>query len=220
VSRRADTLIVLAKEPRPGRVKTRLQPKFTAAEAAALAASSLEDTLAAVRSADLRHRVLAWDGDATGWDAGFAVVPQPTGDLNARLTAAFAAVWANNAEGPRERALLIGMDTPQVRSDDLEVDWDGADAVLGLCYDGGFWAIGLRAGHPAGIFDRIRMSTERTGSSQLARLLDLGLTVKLLSRLRDVDQPEDAEAVATAHPSLHFAHCWHSLTDARPERTI
>ena len=212
----ADTVLVLAKQPLPGRVKTRLTPAFTPAEAAALAAAALSDTLHAVRAGRPSRRLLAWAGDPAGWDAGFAVVPQPAGDLNARLTAAFAAAHDGATNGPADRALLVGMDTPQLRPDDLGVDWDGADAVLGLSEDGGFWAVGLTAGHPAGIFAGVPMSTDRTGAAQLARLLDLGLTVKLLRPLLDVDEPADAEAVAMAYPDLEFAGCWRRLVGDRP----
>ncbi len=214
-AQRADTVVVLAKEPRPGRVKTRLQARFSPDEAARLAAAALRDTLEVVRSADVGRRLLAFDGDPAGWADGFEVAPQPGGGLGDRLDAAFAAVWS----GRGERALLVGMDTPQVRTADLEVDWDGADALLGLAEDGGFWAIGLRRDAPAGIFDGVPMSTERTGSAQLARLFDLGLQVRLLPPKRDVDLPEDAEAVATAHPDLQFSRCWTALAGAQPEQS-
>ena len=85
------------------------------------------------------------------------------------------------------------MDTPQVTAALLDSDWEGADAVLGLSEDGGFWAIGLRSGDPRSIFAGIPMSTDRTGAAQLARLAALGLSVRLLPPLRDVDLPADAE---------------------------
>jgi hypothetical protein len=62
------------------------------------------------------------------------------------------------------------------------------------------------------------MSTSRTGSAQLARLFDLGLSVGLLPPRRDVDRPEDAEAVATTFPDLDFSRCWSRLLAARPVR--
>lgn len=213
---RADALVVLAKQPRPGRVKTRLQTRFTPEEAAALAAAALTDTLAAVRAAAVPRRLLAFDGDPTGWSDGFAVTCQPEGGLGARLTAAFAAAFA---DGAAERVLLVGMDTPQVRPSDLEVDWEGADAVLGLAEDGGYWTIGLRAGYLAGVFDGVPMSTSRTGAAQLARLFDLDLQVLLLPPRRDVDAPEDAEAVATAHPGLLFSQRWRELEELRVEQS-
>jgi glycosyltransferase A (GT-A) superfamily protein (DUF2064 family) len=110
-----------------------------------------------------------------------------------------------------EPALLIGMDTPQVTAELLDSDWEGADAVLGPSEDGGFWAIGLRCGHPSGLFDAIPMSTSRTGAAQLARLVNSGLSVKLLQPLRDVDRPADAEQVAAEFPELLFSRSYREL---------
>lgn len=202
---RAHTVIVLAKEPLPGLVKTRLQAEFTPAEAAALAAASLADTQAAVRGSGASRRILAWQGNPTGWDAGFEVTRQPGGSLNDRLAAAFAAA-DNGPDGPtRLPTLLVGMDTPQVTPALLDSRWDGADAVLGLSDDGGFWAIGFRGDAPAEAFAGIPMSTDRTGAFQLARLAELGLSVRLLPPLRDIDQPADLDAVCYQHPELRVA---------------
>jgi glycosyltransferase A (GT-A) superfamily protein (DUF2064 family)/SAM-dependent methyltransferase len=211
----AGTIIVLAKEPVPGRVKTRLQPAFNPSEAAQLAAAAIEDTIAAVRGCSATRRVLAWEGDASLWQAGFEVMDQPSGPLNVRLAAAFAAALSDPADEP---ALLIGMDTPQVTTQLLDSDWEGADAVLGLSEDGGFWAIGLRHGHPPGLFDGIPMSTNRTGSTQLARLIDSGLRVKLLPPLRDVDLAEDAEVVSMQFPWLVFSRRYVELMSQWPRQ--
>ena len=137
MSDHAGTVIVLAKEPVPGRVKTRLQPAFSASEAAVLAAAAIEDTRAAVRQCSATRRILAWEGDPTSWQDGFEVVRQPPGVLNVRLAAALAAALSVPTDEP---ALLIGMDTPQVSAQLLDTDWEGADAVLGLSEDGGFWS--------------------------------------------------------------------------------
>ena len=88
------SLVVLAKQPLPGRAKTRLQAGFSAVEAAQLAAAALDDTLAAVRRARVERRILAFDGDAMGYDRGFDVVPQPTGSMTDRLAAAMTATRA------------------------------------------------------------------------------------------------------------------------------
>src|SRR5215475_12006380 len=69
--------VVIAKEPVPGRVKTRLTPPFTPAEAALLAEAALADTLAAVAAAPVSRHVLALDGVPGDWlPAGFDVIPQ------------------------------------------------------------------------------------------------------------------------------------------------
>jgi len=209
----ADTVLVLAKQPVPGRAKTRLQAAFTPVETASLAAAALGDTLTAVRASRIRRRVLVFDGDPTGWEHGLEVMAQGPGDLAERLAAAFADVGA--AHHPEERVLLIGMDTPQVTPALLESSWGAADAVLGLSEDGGFWAIGLRGVDPLPVFADIEMSTERTGAAQLGRLIDLGLSVALLPPLRDVDLPADADAVADHWPELRFSRRHRELIGTR-----
>lgn len=209
-------MLVLAKQPLPGRSKTRLQAAFTPAETTILAAAALSDTLSAVRASRIRRRVLVFDGDPVGWDQGLEVLAQSSGDLAQRLTAAFRDVGAT---GPADRMLLIGMDTPQVTPLLLESSWGSADAVLGLSEDGGFWAIGLRGVDPAAVFSGIEMSTERTGAAQLGRLIDLGLAVALLPPLRDVDLPADADSVADRWPDLTFSRRHRQLVGARPRQS-
>ncbi|MEW2451284.1 DUF2064 domain-containing protein [Streptomyces parvulus] len=191
------TLLVIAKEPRPGRVKTRLTPPFTPDEAAALAEASLADTLRAVAATPARRRVLVLDGSPGPWlPPGFDVVPQCAGGLDERLAAAFA--------GCSGSALLVGMDTPQVTPDLLDVDFAGCDAYFGPAEDGGFWALGLARPDPA-LLRGVPMSTPVTGAVQRERLLAAGLRVRDLPPLRDVDTADDARAVAALAPHSGFA---------------
>jgi uncharacterized protein len=191
------TLLVIAKQPLPGRVKTRLVPPCTYEQAAALAAAALSDTLQTVLTVPARRRILVLDGVPGPWlPAGFDVVPQCAGPLDERIAAAFAGV-----HGP---ALLIGMDTPQVTRDLLSADWRGADALFGPAVDGGFWALGLRTPDP-GLVRGVPMSTPETGAIQRARLLAAGLRVAALPPLRDVDTAADAVAIARQVPRTRFA---------------
>ncbi|MFJ6984631.1 MULTISPECIES: DUF2064 domain-containing protein [unclassified Streptomyces] len=191
------TLLVIAKEPVPGRVKTRLTPPFAPWEAAALAEASLADTLAAVAAAPAARRVLVLDGRPGPWlPPGFDVVPQCAGGLDERLADAFA-----RSAGP---ALLIGMDTPQVTPELLTVDFADCDAYFGAAEDGGFWALGLAAPDPA-LLRGVPMSTAETGAVQRARLVAAGLRVRELPPLRDVDHAADARAVAALAPGGRFA---------------
>ena len=201
-------LIVLAKEPCAGKVKTRLCPPCDPHQAAALAEASLIDTLTAAAATPAARHVLALDGKPGTWvPAGFSVIAQGTGTLAQRLASAFAAVGAPS--------LLIGMDTPQVTpgllgSALLELSQPGNDAVLGLADDGGYWAIGFDA--PAvGVFDGVPMSRADTGRLQLERLAQHGLRVVLLPPLRDVDHYEDAAAVALRAPETRFAAAFMAL---------
>ncbi|MEU6243406.1 DUF2064 domain-containing protein [Streptomyces sp. NPDC047024] len=191
------TLLVIAKEPRPGRVKTRLTPPFPPTQAAALAEAALADTLRAVAATPAERRLLVLDGSAGPWlPDGFEVVPQCAGGLDERLADAFA-----RCAGP---ALLIGMDTPQVTPELLTVDFADCDAWFGPAEDGGFWALGLARPEPA-LLRGVPMSVPETGAVQRERLTAAGLRVRDLPRLRDVDTAADARAVAALVPHGAFA---------------
>ncbi|MCI3274875.1 DUF2064 domain-containing protein [Streptomyces cylindrosporus] len=190
-------MLVIAKEPLPGRVKTRLTPPFSPAEAASLAEAALADSLAAVAATPATRRVLVLDGTPGPWlPPGFEVVRQCPGGLDERLADAFA-----HCAGP---ALLIGMDTPQVTPGLLTVDFADCDAYFGPAEDGGFWALGLADPDPA-LLRGVPMSTPVTGAVQRRRLVDAGLRVRDLPRLRDVDTAADAHAVAASAPQGRFA---------------
>ncbi|MFG1808112.1 DUF2064 domain-containing protein [Streptomyces sp. NPDC049040] len=204
------TLMVIAKEPVPGRVKTRLTPPYAPREAAALAAAALADSLAAVLATPADRRWLVLDGSPGDWlPPGLEVVPQVAGGLDERLAAAFAA-----CTGP---ALLIGMDTPQVTPELLgeavAPGPDGADAWFGPAVDGGFWAIGMASPDPA-LLRGVPMSTASTGRAQRDRLVAAGLTVRDLPTLRDVDTAADARLVAAEAPGTRFAAALARLTPA------
>jgi uncharacterized protein len=191
------TLLVIAKAPVAGRVKTRLSPPLTPGEAAAVAEAALVDTLEVVLATPARRRVLVLAGEPGPWlPAGFEVVPQCPGGLDLRLAAAFA-----GCTGP---TLLVGMDTPQITPALLTVDWSAADAWFGRATDGGFWAIGLREPDPS-VFPGVPMSVPETGAVQRARLLAAGLTVRDLPTLTDIDRAADLAAVAREFPTTRSA---------------
>ncbi len=202
------TLIVIAKAPVAGRVKTRLCPPCSSEQAAHLAEAALRDTLDVVAATPATRRVVVLDGAVGPWlPEGFEVVPQSDGGLDERLSHAFAHV-----EGP---ALLVGMDTPQVTPALLEhgvdelVRWPNG-SVIGLAADGGWWAIGLRRPDPQ-VFLGVPMSTVDTGERQRARLCALGSIPHLLPELTDVDTYSDARIVAGTAPWTRFAAAFASV---------
>jgi rSAM/selenodomain-associated transferase 1 len=192
-------LLVLAKQPLAGRVKTRLCPPLTPAGAAEVAAAALEDTLDAVRAVGAGRRVLVLDG---AYDAaGFQVQPQRGGPMPERLAAAF-----DDCDDSLP-ALLVGMDTPQLTPQLLQQAVDALarhEAVLGLATDGGWWALGLQRPDGALLRD-VPTSRDDTGTLQLAALRSAGIAPHLLPELRDVDTAEDARAVAALAPGGRFA---------------
>jgi rSAM/selenodomain-associated transferase 1 len=198
--------VVIAKEPVPGRAKTRLSPPFTSAEAALLAEAALADTLAAVAAAPVSRHVLALDGAPGDWlPAGFDVIPQRGGGLDERLAAAFA---DTHATLPLP-IVLVGMDTPQV-TPRLLADAAGslvsgeADAVFGPATDGGFWLLGLRRPDRS-LLAGVPMSRPDTGRRQLDRLTSAGLRVAMAPELTDVDTFREAELIAGTVPGCRFA---------------
>jgi uncharacterized protein len=204
-----ETLVVLAKQPVPGRVKTRLIGATTAAGAATLAAALLTDTLDHVDATPVRNRVLAFDGDVSTWlRPGWRTVAQPVGGLDHRL-------WSSLVAAGPGPTVLIGMDTPHVMPSELAAfDADRFDACIGPSTDGGYWLIGLRdprRGRAA--IEGVPMSTGHTFDAQLARLHQLGLHVQILGRRTDVDTPASADVVAGTAPSTRFAVQWRALSE-------
>jgi glycosyltransferase A (GT-A) superfamily protein (DUF2064 family) len=200
------TLVIIAKECLPGRVKTRLHPALSFEQAAEVAAASLDDTFAALAQLPADRRILAFDGIVPPEGSEpYDVIPQSRGGLDERLAAVF-----DSAEGP---TLLVGMDTPQLRAEDLApfFPWPedgeevGADFVFGPAVDGGFWCLGMR--EPRGDLIRgVPMSRDDTGVQQLRRLCATGGDIRMLPPLIDVDTIVEARAVAALAPDTRFAH--------------
>ena len=195
-------LVVMAKAPRPGMVKTRLCPPCSPGQAARLAEAALVETLGSAVRARGAIPTLVLEGPRGPWlPPGVEVVPQRGRGLDERLAHAI-----EEAGGP---VLLIGMDTPQVTPPVLEAALERlasseTDAVLGRAVDGGWWALGLRGPDPRAVLG-VPMSTPHTGAHQLSRLRELELRCTELPVLRDVDRFEDALEVAEEIPESGFA---------------
>lgn len=207
-------LLVVAKAPVPGKVKTRLCPPATAEQAARIAAAALLDTLEAVRATSGIVPALACSGrladgeqpvDLVAAVAGSLVVGQRGSGLAERLANAYADVAVSY---PGRPVVQIGMDTPQVTPgllDGARRALRTADAVLGRALDGGWWLLGLRDPRHAAALRDVPMSTAQTGRRTWAALRRRGLRVAPLAPLRDVDDWSDALAVAAAAPHGRFA---------------
>ncbi|MCX4390826.1 TIGR04282 family arsenosugar biosynthesis glycosyltransferase [Micromonospora peucetia] len=207
-------LLVMAKAPVPGAVKTRLGPPATPGQAARLAAAALLDTIDAARATPGVTAVLALSGrieDAEAGDelsaalVGWSVLPQRGGGLGERLANAYADV----AESfPGHEVVQVGMDTPQLTPARLRAAIHrlaSTDAVLGRAVDGGWWALGLRDPRHAVALRDVPMSTPQTARHTWAALVGRGLRVAPLPVLRDVDVWTDALAVAAEATGSRFA---------------
>ncbi|MEM7566629.1 MAG: DUF2064 domain-containing protein [Pseudomonadota bacterium] len=207
------TLIVFVKEPRPGRVKTRLARDVGAVAAAHWYRRQCAALLRQVAGDPRWRTVLAVSPDAAGlasraWPPDLPRWPQGQGSLGARMAAAL----ARAAPGP---ALLIGSDVPGIGPREVAAALDalrGADAVLGPAPDGGFWLIGLAAGRRLpgarragrstaagpGRLEPVRWSTTAALADTVATLAPL--RVATAPTLMDVDSLADLTALGLPRP--------------------
>ncbi|WP_219419765.1 TIGR04282 family arsenosugar biosynthesis glycosyltransferase [Pseudonocardia nigra] len=221
------TLLVMAKSPEPGRVKTRLCPPATAEQAADLAAAALLDTIDAVAAFPAGQPVVALagclsraarSGELVAALRGIPTPAQRGTDLGQRIAAAHVDAAALL---PGRPTLQLGMDTPQVNADLLAAGAapllgddrrDALDAVLGPAADGGWWVLGLRDPADAALVADVPTSRSDTGERTLRALRGAGLRVGLLTELTDIDTAADVQAVRRAAPGTRFA----AAVDATP----
>lgn len=216
-------VLVLAKAPVAGRVKTRLAASVGDRAAAQLAAAALLDTAAAAAAAvGVDRCILAVEGDLGDAESGAALreaftgwrlIPQRGAALGERIAAA-------HADAGPGAIVQIGMDTPQVTAADLanlaaslgggELD---ARAVLAPADDGGWWALALQDPADAAAVATVAMSRPSTHDDTLAALRAEGVRVLGAPRRIDVDTRADAEVIAAAHPGLTFSAAWRRIGD-------
>ncbi|MCA9599782.1 MAG: TIGR04282 family arsenosugar biosynthesis glycosyltransferase [Myxococcales bacterium] len=184
-------ILVFAKEPAPGTVKTRLAQRIGPERAAELAVAFLRDTWELVASMPGLSPVLVLDG-ATPFPA--EVWPQGDGDLGARMERALRR--GIEAAG---FAIAIGTDLPGLPAARLRQAADAlqsgrAASVLGPAEDGGFYLIGLSR-CPPGALSGLPWSTPSTCEATEARLTELGMPPLRLEQWFDVDEAKDLERV-------------------------
>ena len=191
-------LILFARAPVAGRVKTRLADLLTAEGAARLYRAFLEDAARSCASSAAWESVLAVDGDPDDEELARLFPPpwrrvrQAAGDLGSRLTAAF----LREFEAGAPAALAVGSDHPELRRGRLREAFAilgrGSRAVLVPAEDGGYCAIGLRRSiSPAEVFRDIPWSSRSVLPATLDRLSAVGAGASVLASSYDVDLPED-----------------------------
>jgi len=213
----------MAKEPRPGTVKTRLCPPLSAGEAAALYRCFLLDKIAAVRALVDAQPAVAYTPDEARAEFAalapdFILVPQRGPDLGARLHATLAGLLAAGHPG----AIAVDSDTPTLPGEFLQQAVDrltrpGPDVVLGPTEDGGYYLIGVRTAHRA-LFDAVPWSTSAVLEVTLRKAASAGLQAVCLPEWFDVDTPDDlrrlqtvlddGSAAATAGQTGRFLASW------------
>lgn len=187
-------IVIFAKAPVPGRVKTRLVPLLGEAGAARLARRMLANTVEQALGAGLLTPELCatpHSGDPE-W-AGLLpdtiqLSDQGQGDLGERLTRA-----ADRIIACGERVLLIGTDCPELdakRLGEAAALLERHDAVIHPARDGGYVLLGLARTDPS-IFHDIAWSTDTVAATTIARIKALGWSLAVGDTLRDIDEPAD-----------------------------
>jgi rSAM/selenodomain-associated transferase 1 len=192
-------LVLFARAPKLGRVKTRLARRIGAPAALLLHRALVRDALrftAAAARASGACPIVAWDGrpPALARPAGMR---QGTGHLGLRLRRVVRCLLGQGAL----RVIVIGSDSPAapgsaVRRAFLHLA-RGADVVLGPAEDGGYWLVGVRADRPE-IFRGIAWGTRRVLRDTVARARARKARVRFVDVSWDVDRPRDLERLRRA----------------------
>src|SRR5712691_6195917 len=192
-------LVIMAKAPRPGAVKTRLAPSLSPAAVTAFYCCLLDDTLALARSlSNVEVAIMCPDSDVNelaqlaGNEA--SVVAQKGEGLAAGLTS----VFAHFAEGHQRRTIAFNTDSPHLPRSVLEDAFEtlaAHDVVVGPTHDGGYYLVGAKASHPT-LFARDGIGTCSALERLLARARALELSIGFAAPFYDIDVADDLTRLA------------------------
>jgi uncharacterized protein len=191
-------LVIMAKAPRPGTVKTRLTPRLPVEAVTAFYRCLLGDTLALARSlGNVEVAIMCPQSDVNELEqlAGndVNVVAQKGEGLAAALTSVFAQFAEN-----RRRTIAFNSDSPHLPCSVLEDAFEmlaARDIVVGPTHDGGYYLVGAKAFHPA-LFARDGMGTNSALETLLSRARELALSVGFADPFYDVDVADDLTRLA------------------------
>jgi rSAM/selenodomain-associated transferase 1 len=212
-------IVIVAKAPVAGRVKTRLAATLGSERATEVAVAMLLDTLEGCR------RVFSDVGVLCGADADVQPLRElagPTAPIVVQEGAGLGSALSTGARfavGRGRAAIMVSSDIPGVPPGALEATAahlaGGADVVLGPGHDGGYWLIAMREEHPE-LFARIAWSTGSVLDATLARCRALGLDVRLVERWRDIDTEVDVAALTEVAETLPGARTRAALSRSLP----
>ncbi|UCH89291.1 MAG: TIGR04282 family arsenosugar biosynthesis glycosyltransferase [Thermoplasmata archaeon] len=192
-----DAVVIMAKEPKVGEVKTRLIPPLSPKTASELYFNFLLDKIHAVQSIKGIHPYLAYYPESgskffTGIvPTDFKLIKQEGKNLGERLANTSSVL----IDSDFVKVLMIDSDTPNLPVSYIEHGLEVLnenDAVLGPCEDGGYYLIGIKSKSP-GLFRDIPWSTPHVTKETLERADKLGLKITMLEKWYDVDTIEDLE---------------------------
>jgi len=192
-------MLVFAKRPLPGKVKTRLVPPLSPEDAADLYQCMLADVLGMAAKLPGLFLCLFYEETEgaheyfTGIAPGMTSLPQRGKDLGEKMADAFCVVFAMGYEA----AVVIGTDAPDLPPYYIEetfgrLESGKCEAVFGPCEDGGYYLLGITRLHRV-LFRDIPWSSGAVLRESLKRAEEVGIDVSLLPMWHDVDTAADLE---------------------------
>jgi uncharacterized protein len=191
-------LVIMAKAPRPGAVKTRLTPNLSPEAVTAFYRCLLDDTLALARSlGDVEVAIMCPESDVSELArlAGRVSVVAQKGE---GLAAALTSVFAHFADGHQRRTIAFNSDSPHLPRSVLEDAFEtltAHDVVVGPTHDGGYYLVGAKASHPA-LFASDGMGTSTALERLLSSARTLELSVGFADPFYDIDVVDDLTRLA------------------------
>jgi rSAM/selenodomain-associated transferase 1 len=192
-------LVIMAKAPRPGAVKTRLEPGLSAEAVTGFYICLLDDTLALARSLrDVEVAIMCPHSDVNELRrlaGGQANVVAQKGE---GLAAGLSSVFAHFAGSHQRRIIAFNSDSPHLPRSVLEAAFEtlaGHDIVVGPTHDGGYYLVGAKASHPT-LFAGDGMGTNSALERLLSRAQALELSVAFADSFYDIDVADDLTRLA------------------------
>lgn len=188
-------VLIFARYPEPGQVKTRLSPDLTPGGAAALYTAMVDDVVSLHAAGEAHDTIVRFTPDESRDDfrswlgEDVRLMPQRGDDLGSRQLNAFRQAFHMGYD----KVIIIGSDCPLVTRDDIATAFDvleGVDLVLGPSEDGGYYLIGARQAYDC-LFEDIGWGGSRVLEDTLKRAEHAGIASKLLDRKFDIDRFED-----------------------------
>lgn len=188
-------IIIMAKVPRAGNVKTRLQPFLSAEQCILLSEAFLEDAINKAKRIGEKLMIAFSPADERGYfdkfgDENLILTEQKGSDLGERMFNAFQFALSQNSDS----AVMIGTDSPTFPADYIEQAFEflelETDAVLGKTVDGGFYLIGLRKLNRE-IFENVAWSSGKTFEQTYRNIMKLDLHLREVPSWFDVDEKND-----------------------------
>lgn len=203
-------LIMFAKYPEKGKVKTRLCRKWHEGIVARLYRSFIEDLLHRLSGGDYRFRIAYHPAEKKidfirKFGNGFSYMAQIGKDLGERMNCAFTRCFSDDFQ----TVIIIGSDSPDLPLQMIEEAFQSLEkngAVMGPSFDGGYYLIGFRReSFLPGAFEGIAWGTDSVFGKTMRLLQDAGIGVYVLPVWTDIDRPEDIAALIKNNEQTDFA---------------